>query len=104
MFFTLMQIQLLPQSQPSFTGLAAHMIEDTAPEARILPTMIITSISVTPWPLKKYVCVYILYISMRVYTYTHLFIHIYMYVYNILKYDLKLLSVQTMQQGKVERC
>lgn len=62
MFSIPMQIQqpFLSQSEPSSTELAAHLTAKTGPEARFLPTMITTSISVTPWPyiyIYKCVCV-----------------------------------------------
>ena len=63
MFLVPMQIQqpFLSQSEPSSTGLAAHLTAKTGPEARFLPTMITTSISVTPLPyiyIKVCVCMH----------------------------------------------
>ena len=58
MFLIPMQIQqpFLSQSEPSSTGPVAHLTANTGPEARFLPTMITTSISVAPLPY-IYVCV-----------------------------------------------
>lgn len=81
MFFTHMQIQhaFSITEQPSFTGLAAHLTADTAPEARFLPTMIMASISVAPSPFKYiYIC-------------TH-------------NQRPKILSMQSMQPGRVGGC
>ena len=70
-----MQIQqpFLSQSEPSSTGPAAHLTAKTGPEARFLPTMITTSISVTPLP---YIYIYI-----KIYIYLYIYISACVYVY-----------------------
>ena len=76
-----MQIQqpFLSQSEPSSTGPAAHLTAKTGPEARFLPTMITTSISVTPLP--------------YIYIYIYIFIYIYQCVCICLRVSVCVFSV-----------
>lgn len=66
-----MQIQqpFLSQSETSSTGPAAYLTAKTGPEARFLPTMITTSISVTPLLYIYSIAIYIYIYSVAIYIY-----------------------------------